>query len=765
MRRGPAEPVERNAGAAASEIYVALALIGFAVAVPMVAALAGLTPLPLDHREGMLPWALEGGEGVGGGRVPDARTWDAMWWDGVAQFLSWRWVLGHALRQGQIPYWSPWSFCGQPFAANGQSACFYPPAVVLCWLLPAAQAIAWLWVLHTALAAGLTAWLGRRLGLGWSGAAAAGVTYATGGFMLAWAPVQSLMMSAAWLPGALVGVELALHERRVQGAVLMAVCLAMAVLAGHMQVAGYVWMATAAYAAGRVFFRWVRRKPAPWVPVAGGFALALALSACQWLPTAELGMLSPRGGEKPTEQGFAFAQALALKPVHLATLVWPAALGLPKRGDYAGFAFAEHFLGLGPMTFLLALVGLARIWRLRACGLMVLGVVFLLVGMGTPLAAFIYYRVPPLGLTAGFQRSIFVFCLAWAVAAGVGLDWTVGRLGGGRAGRGLVGDARRRRRSGLARTAVSTISGAVLAVQAVALIMAVLPLSRARLAERTTPATRWLAERAPIDWRVLAVTPRAAWRLRRRPTGLLPPNTGAAYGLRDVQGYDSLYPRAYRDAAAGWEGADPAPMTNGNMVLLEKVEARELGRLGVRYVLTAAPVGSPRLRKVAEFEGAGGSVYVYERTDFQPPYRLVAGGKVRGLAAGLGYGRISVTVPPGAAGKGGTVEIAETPYPGWRAYLDGRPAAWTSDPALPLVRQVSLLASAAPRRVDFIYWPTTAALGMFLTLVAVGLAVGLLAGRGGLGRRRARRIVSSGGNRPVPGRGARRHDRRSVGAP
>lgn len=728
MPKSSLQPEESGLSRTALEAWLAAGVVALTLVVPFGLVVAGYVPLPLDGREGMLPWALDGGAGRAG------RMWDAMWWDGVAQFLSWRWILGDALRQGQVPYWSPWSFCGQPFAANGQSACFYPPAMVLCWLLRPGEAIAWLWVVHVALAVGLTGWLGRRMGLGWPGAVAAGVIYATGGFMLAWAPVQSLMMSAAWLPGALVGVELALHERRVRGAVLMALSLAMAVLAGHMQVAGYVWLATAAWAVGRLVFRAARGKPWPVAPIASGFVLALALSACQWLPTAELGMLSPRGGEKPTPQGFAFAQALALKPRHLAALVWPAALGLPKRGDYAGFAFAEHFLGLGPVTFVLAVMGLARMPGKRVCGLAVLGIVFLLVAMGTPAAALIYYHVPALGLTAGFQRTAFVFCLAWAVLAGLGLDWLMG-------GRG---------RSVRWRTGLTTVALVAVALQAAALIVSVLPLSRVALAERRTAVTEWLAAHVDAQSRVLAVTPRAAWTLKRRPLALLPPNTGAIYGLRDVQGYDSLYPRLYRDAAAGWEGADPAPMTNGNMVLLENVDAPELGRLGVRYVVTAAPIGSPRLRKVTEFEGAGGSVWVYERTDCEPAYRLLARGKVTALATGLGYGRISLEVPAGAWAEARTFEVAETPYPGWWAYADGEPVACTLDPTLPLVWRVSLPADFVPRaadfipwplavamgeplwqkvlgfRLDLIYWPVTGALGQFLTLVGVAVAVGVL---------------------------------------
>jgi hypothetical protein len=719
MADAPLPATDAKAPAARADRRWALLVLTAVVVIPVVLVAAGLTPIPLGQREAMLPWSLDG-------RVSaDGRAWDALWWDGVAQFLSWRWVLGDALRHGEVPLWSPWSFCGQPFAANGQSACFYPPAMLCCWLLPAASAIAALWAFHVALAALLTGLLARRLGMSYLAGAAAGAVFATGGFLLAWAPVQSLMMSAAWLPGALLGIELALHDRRAGGAFVLALSLAMAVLAGHMQVAGYVWLTAAAWASTRLVFRAARGKPWPSAPVAAGFALALALSAYQWLPTAELGRLSPRGGEGPTPAGFAFAQQLALKPWHLATLAWPSALGLPRTGDYPGFAFAEHFLGLGPLTAALALLGLARGRRKWAIGLGATALVSLFVAMGTPLAALIYYHVPVLGLTAGFQRVTFVFCLAWALLAGIGLDRLLRGPTPATPAAAAPGDRR-------GRSILAGVASALLIAQAAWLLWLVLPMSRAALAGRPTQVTNWLQSHADSQSRFLAVTPRAAWTLKPRPAALLPPNTAAVYGLRDVEGYDSLYLRAYKAAAARWEGADPAPPANGNMVLLENVDAPELGALGVRYVVTGGPVGSPRLRKVAEFgpaSGAPGTVCIYEREDCLPRARLRRVGAeplspevttVSVAQERLGYVRLDI--PPGS---GGTLEVAETPCPGWRAYLNAEPVPWATAPGHRLVRTVSVSGAKGKQSVQFAFWPATVVLGGFLSLVAALLLAAL----------------------------------------
>jgi hypothetical protein len=688
-----------------SDLCCALLLAGAVVAV-VVGLAARRVPIPLSQRDAMLPWSLEPAR-----PLAPAESWDPLWWDGVAQFLTWRWILGDAVRRGQLPLWSPWSFCGQPLAANGQAACFYPPTLLLCWLLPPAKALAWLWALHVALAVGLTWGLARRLGASHLGGAVSGAAYAAGGFLLAWAPVPSLMHSAAWLPGALWGVEIAVQERSWRGVGLAALALAMAVLAGHMQVAGYVWLTTALWGLARVGAGLVAGRAGALPRLAAAFALALALAAMQALPAVELGRWSPRGAQHPTPTGFRFAKHLALRPLHLSTLVWPTILGHPRQGTYADLAFAEHFCGMGPVTLLLALVGVAVGKRRPVQGLLVVAAVSLLVAMGTPLAALLYYWVPYLGMTGGFQRTLFVFCLALALLAGQGVE--AGREALARLGR---------KGEPLRRVSELLLAGAM-AAQAAAMLKLLLPWAPAGEVGQPNALLKWMAQRCGPAARVLAITPRRAWTLKPRPYALLPPNTMVPYALQDVQGYDSLYPRVYKDVASIIEGEDPAPLTNGNMVLLENAEAWQLGELGVRYVLAMVPLGSTRLRRVATFQTGPGVLYLYERLDWRPRWRLAKGSPnapVKPVTVGYNYARLEV-----GPGPAGVLEVADTPYPGWRAYVQGQPSAWYARPDLRLVRQVFLPACPQPRRVDLVFWPTTVAVGLFLSCLAVTALVAL----------------------------------------
>jgi len=61
--------------------------------------------------------------------------------------------LNESLRAGRLPLWSPHILCGYPIAAEGQIAAFYPPGLLISWLLTSPGAINWSVISHLMLAA------------------------------------------------------------------------------------------------------------------------------------------------------------------------------------------------------------------------------------------------------------------------------------------------------------------------------------------------------------------------------------------------------------------------------------------------------------------------------------------------------------------------------------------------------------------------------------------------------------------------------------
>lgn len=134
--------------------------------------------------------------------------------DAATQFYPWYSYLGERLSSGEIPGWNPHLLSGEPFAASPLSGWSYLPAMVLFTLLPLVAAAKAYMVLHLLLA-GLSAYaLGRTLGLGTAGSLLAATAYEFSGYLyvrhtccLAYSGVL------AWLPLAILGLELALRSR------------------------------------------------------------------------------------------------------------------------------------------------------------------------------------------------------------------------------------------------------------------------------------------------------------------------------------------------------------------------------------------------------------------------------------------------------------------------------------------------------------------------------------------------------------------------
>ncbi|MGE5530945.1 MAG: hypothetical protein ACM3VW_02350, partial [Bacteroidota bacterium] len=160
----------------------------------------GKVPVAAVYQKQMLPWSAVSAAGG------ETRQWDSLLWDSMAQFYPWRVLLHNAGKQGQLPLWNPYQFCGYPFVGNGQSAMFYPPN----WLY---------FLIHPRIGMGLSAALHFFLGslfvfglariwrLSTIPATFAAIAFAYGGFMVTWIELPTLVNSLIWLPLAWWGIE------------------------------------------------------------------------------------------------------------------------------------------------------------------------------------------------------------------------------------------------------------------------------------------------------------------------------------------------------------------------------------------------------------------------------------------------------------------------------------------------------------------------------------------------------------------------------
>jgi Bacterial membrane protein YfhO len=415
-----------------------------------------------------------------------------------------------AVRSGAWPVWNPWAGFGQPMLANANTETLYPPTWLLL-IVPtaayhAAHALAHLWW------GGLGVYaLARHLGTSRGGALVAGAGFILSGPILSLLEVLHLA-GASWIPWVVLAAGRALESRRVRDAVVWGLVVTAQVLAGSPDMCALGAAATAAWCLGRL--RGDARHgvlPRTLAAAALAAAVAIGLSAAQWLPTAAAARGGLRAALPFEERAF-----WSVHPLTVPQLLLPVSLlALPQysAGGAALFEVWEPFLRslyLGAAFLGLAAAAFVPADLPRRATIAWIGAAALIVGLGrhTPMYAALAAAIPPMRLFRFPAKALVLLALAWALLAGFGFDqWRRAAALSASRWRGLV-------------VAALGLVAAAAGAGAVALSVAAQPIGRMFLTpvaggpspgEILAPASRSLAVTFALSSFVLV----AAWRPAR----------------------------------------------------------------------------------------------------------------------------------------------------------------------------------------------------------------------------------------------------------
>jgi len=346
-------------------------------------------------------------------------------WDFRGVQLPMLTFLMDQLHQGHFPLWNPFSYCGYPIFANIE-ACFFQPLILAAAFIASRTSadslpmlLEWAVVLQV-WAAGIVAYhLFRNFGAGkisaWTGA----VMFQTGGYFASRAEHIGTMMAVAWMPLAWLAVVKLRQEFRPAWLAALAAALGLSVLGGAPAATFAVFASTAALAAVLILMRLAR--PRLLIGAACGCLLGLALAAVEFLPAAQL-----------TEHSVARYRADWLGKG--GGLHWESLVSLVSPDHYHIFEMSR-FHGPGDPTFLYLYVSLAGLalaiygltqWRNRyamSLGLMVLFGILFMLGEHTAIWRLIYPILPEkvrLGIHPEYTYGIVSLGLAGLAA--IGLD-------------------------------------------------------------------------------------------------------------------------------------------------------------------------------------------------------------------------------------------------------------------------------------------------------------------------------------------------------
>jgi hypothetical protein len=334
---------------------------------------------------------------------------------------------------GDLPLWNPHLYGGAPFLADMQAGLFYPPNLLLFLLAPdfPYKAMEGMSILHVFLA-GVTMFLclrhlspGRPLRA--PAALLGAVAYMFSDLFIVHFGNLNLIAVAAWLPLIALLFWRALCTRRLGLAVCAGFALAIATLAGHLQITLYIGLALAVAALVAAVETHRRRQGWAWplLALAVTTGVAIGLSAMALLPALQYARLSPRA-----VLPYKDAARYSLIPGLLGEMLVPALFGSREPGLYWGVwdRVAVGYLGIFPLILAGLAVLLRRGRRVRLF-VVLAGVAFLLaLGGQSVVHGWTYRLLPGFGQLRAPARFVVVLDFALAALAALGLDRLLGPL-------------------------------------------------------------------------------------------------------------------------------------------------------------------------------------------------------------------------------------------------------------------------------------------------------------------------------------------------
>jgi hypothetical protein len=559
----------------------------------------------------------------------------------------------------------------------------------------------------------------QEFGAGRAPAWAGALIFETGGYFASRAEHIGAIMAVAWMPLAWLAVFKLRQRFRRRWLAVLAAALGMSVLGGFPQPTLAVFVSTAALSVILVLVRLSRVRLIAWT--AAGCVLGIALAAIQFIPTAQLEQHSVakyRAGWLGTGGG----------------LYWQSLVSLVLPNHYSVFDMSR-FHGPGDITFLylysslaglaLALVALAlgRTRYVAALGIMLLFGMLWMLGDKTPLWRAVYPLLPErvrIGIHPEYCYCIFTLSLAGLAAVGleffrIGERW---------------------------RYAV----GIVIAVD-LFLVGSGRPMNLASLkAEPGVTArafdgsvellgeVRKYANQAYPPWRIDTVDASHMWSVAAPIT-----HVPSASGVSPLALENIIQLRLYLHDGYRWGWYYP----------VEKIESPILDLMNVKYVVSSDKAAE-RLRLVPKYRDVEALPYgqqLFENTAAMPRFFLVHQVRTAGSLADVDLRQTAITERPvtlPAAAPTGADQVtvlhyepdalalsiqsagpsllvaSENYYPGWRAWLDGKPTEiYLTDISF---RGVVLPAGSHTLRMEF--HPTVLPISIAISLAAAMLLVG-----------------------------------------
>ena len=359
-------------------------------------------------------------------------------YEGANQAYAWFNYWMTSWRQGVVPIWDPFTFCGHPFAGEMQTGAFYPPYFILL-LTPfrsgvfSPQSYHYFYVASHVVCVWLMYALIRELSLGPLPALVAGVCFSLGGFNVRLCEWPHLLESAIWLPLIVILLMRSLKAHSTLGVVswsaLSGITLAMSILAGGLHIVimqALVALSLAIFIAAQAHAEPDAERGKVWkrttLAVVVWVVFAICGGAVQLFPSMEYSHRAVRFA------GSAIVPAAERIPyAYLGDQLWPQSIAGLVLAAFPGNASSGEYVNpyLGVFPIFLVVIGIARFWS-TPCVRYMTGLAFaaFLYSLGdfSLIHGLFYAVVPFISMAREADRFMYLTDFGLAVLAAYGME-------------------------------------------------------------------------------------------------------------------------------------------------------------------------------------------------------------------------------------------------------------------------------------------------------------------------------------------------------
>ncbi|MEW6619642.1 MAG: YfhO family protein [bacterium] len=317
------------------------------------------------------------------------------------------------LKQGILPFWNPYVYCGMPFFALIQLAIFYPISIIF-YLFPFMLSLKLFIVIHYFLAGVFVYFLMRHWNLCISSALISSLTYIFSGYMLSCIDLTNTLTSVTWIPIIFFLYSIAIKSNGLIFTLLSGTALGIQLLGGDPVVFYLSLITLFLWTLWYFSFKAMRRY---FLVV----LIALGLTLFQTLPFFELTLLSTRG----KGVGLNEATKWAFSQYEFLNLIVPF-FNEANTLLHQQFFKSLH-LGILPLLFSLIAIFFRQQRKLVIFWIIIL-ISFITVSYGGNLYKFFYKHIPLFNMMRYPIKSFCIINFSISILAGFGFQYLLGNL-------------------------------------------------------------------------------------------------------------------------------------------------------------------------------------------------------------------------------------------------------------------------------------------------------------------------------------------------